>query len=335
MTAIKELSRDALHELVSHHNWDEGYGPLRAALQSPNCDRGTALWIYWHAAPESLRTYANAAEAKGDAERFNLVMWIHELYLNGTFGEATIAYDPTSPEDMTGLYPESDADAKWQVPNAMRLVSTEVDPQAGLRSAIVAGDEAAFREWLGKGGDATWADPSGVTPLMVAVERNRAFAIEALLEVGADANAVDRAALSALHRAAKKGHVTAVKALLAAGADPNVETRGGRRPLHDVKNARIAALLVEAGADPDARDTLDQSPLTFAEARRGKTASELAAYLVGVQGEPEEAEELEEVAEEAEEEAEPGEGEGEVERSRVVIAVIGAAVFLLIWIMFK
>lgn len=72
---------------------------------------------------------------------------------------------------------------------------------------------------------------------------------------------------TALHRAAADGDVAAAKALLARGADPNARDRAEATPLHHVIHARdddralaLARVLVEAGADPRARNASGRMP---------------------------------------------------------------------------
>lgn len=86
----------------------------------------------------------------------------------------------------------------------------------------------------------------------------------------------------ALLTAARQGRAAAVRCLLAAGVSPN--GGGGKNlPLAAASTPRVVALLVEAGADPNAHDpnrSLADTPLT-SKAHRGKTACVEALLAAG------------------------------------------------------
>lgn len=158
-------------------------------------------------------------------------------------------------------------------------------------------DRAETLRWLlAEGADADATDDSGRTPLMDAAEAGAAACVRVLLAAGADPNARDRfgsAALDAasttevlrllaaagsvldhvdgtgyslLKRAAESGELELARAALGLGANPDI-TRTGDTPLHMATahdQLAIARLLLEAGADPNARDVDDWTPLHFA-----------------------------------------------------------------------
>lgn len=86
----------------------------------------------------------------------------------------------------------------------------------------------------------------------------------------------------ALLTAARQGRAATVRCLLAAGSSPN--GGGGKNlPLAAASTPRVVALLVEAGADPNAHDpnrSLADTPLT-SKAHRGKTACVEALLAAG------------------------------------------------------
>ena len=65
-------------------------------------------------------------------------------------------------------------------------------------------------------------------------------------------------------------------ALLEAGADPNARDKDDRTPLHSAArsngNEAVVAALLEAGADPNARDKDDRTPLHSAARSNGNPA---------------------------------------------------------------
>ena len=67
-----------------------------------------------------------------------------------------------------------------------------------------------------------------------------------------------------LHNAARSGDLSAVKMLLEAGADPDARGRRGATPLHEAAyndNLAVVEALLAAGADPDAGERGDETPL--------------------------------------------------------------------------
>lgn len=97
---------------------------------------------------------------------------------------------------------------------------------------------------------------------------------ELFLERGFDINAV-KEGRTALHAAANSGVPTTVKWLLEHGADVNARGRIGRIPLHLAaernRSSKTAGILVEWGADLDAKDDQGLTALDVAE-HHGKTA---------------------------------------------------------------
>ena len=129
-------------------------------------------------------------------------------------------------------------------------------------------------------------DNAGRTPLHFAVSTggpaakydaaraHKPKAIAALIAAGADSNARDNNGQIPLHNAFM--YVPAAGALLAGGANPNARANSGRTPLHSVlsrmerrndvgKDAlaraiALAKVLIEAGADVDARPDIGNTP---------------------------------------------------------------------------
>ena len=174
-------------------------------------------------------------------------------------------------------------------------------PLPPLIEAVKASDAAAVRQLLKGGADVNAADVDGTTPLHWAVRRdagemtdlllragarpgsaNRygvtpltlaaangsAAMIKRLLDAGADAKAVSADGESALMTVARTGSVEGARHLLARGADVGArERRRGTTALMwaaDAGHARLAALLIEAGAKVADRSLGDYSALLIA-----------------------------------------------------------------------
>ncbi|MGN0016285.1 MAG: DUF2931 family protein [Candidatus Avelusimicrobium sp.] len=116
-------------------------------------------------------------------------------------------------------------------------------------------------------------DKNGFTPLMNAIRKNEGNTVSTLIKEGADVNYQASSGETALGLAVGGNFVLFTKELIAAGADVNKrDTSSGRTSLIDAAmngNAEIVNMLLEAGADKNARvvlygQELDENALTAA-----------------------------------------------------------------------
>ena len=91
--------------------------------------------------------------------------------------------------------------------------------------------------------------------------------VTACLEAGADVNAKESGYLAGtpLHHAVRKNKVPIIELLLNAGADIDARDTSGDTPLHEAcqgsKDPQVFRALLQAGADPNARDNDGSTPL--------------------------------------------------------------------------
>ena len=161
---------------------------------------------------------------------------------------------------------------------------------AGLLEMMMTSRNQAMLRWVR---DRIAGDPSLVREhyagrtLLHAASACGSFAlVELLLRVGADPNVADGGGHTALYSVANQcgtsEGASVVRILADAGADVNADD-GVKRctPLHMAArrgNARVAAALLDCGADIEARDSLGETPL-----RRAVNCNkpEVAALLIG------------------------------------------------------
>jgi uncharacterized protein len=158
----------------------------------------------------------------------------------------------------------------WRAPQILALLRAR-GVELDVFEAAAAGDAERVRTLL-------TADPSlrnahapdGWTALHLAGHFRHANVIDVLLAHGADVNAVSRNddANAPLHAAAAGGaDVGVMGRLVAAGARVDHRQSAGYTALHEVAaigNAAVVRLLLDAGAEPDARNGEGRTPAELA-----------------------------------------------------------------------
>ncbi len=192
------------------------------------------------------------------------------------------------------LKEEVHARARSADPFAALVTAVQANSPARARDALAA--HPSLRTRLSEGVPAQF----GATPLILAVHTGNRGLVDVLLEAGADINArsdwwagsfgvldddhglapylIERGATVTAHAAARLGMIDRLRDML--GTDPTlVDARGGdgQMPLHFASTVEIAQLLLEHGADIDARCVDHES--TAAQWMLGGR-HEVARYLV-------------------------------------------------------
>ncbi len=110
---------------------------------------------------------------------------------------------------------------------------------------------------------------AGKTPLQVASANGITDAVEALLDAGADPDVRDEFGDTLLHIACHNGRTDTVRFLLEHGADVNARNDGGETSIHRACGGwniedTLFQVLLDAGAEMDVRDNYDDTPLHHA-----------------------------------------------------------------------
>ena len=162
----------------------------------------------------------------------------------------------------------------------------QVDGTTALHWAAQRDELETARLLIEAGADVNAANDYGVTPLSLACTNGSVAMIQELLKAGADPNSTTEAGETAVMTAARTGNLEAVKALLALGSDLNQqEARRGQTALMlaiEQDHPPIARLLIQRGADVNARSTGGFTPLLFA-AQQGDLDSMQALLAAGAQ----------------------------------------------------
>jgi hypothetical protein len=176
-----------------------------------------------------------------------------------------------------------------------------------LVAAIKQGETAAVEALLARDPELAAAQEDGIPAVRLALYHRQPAILQALLAAQPPLDGLDHAALgwaadlrgdvaheadlvtrrsadgfTALHYACFFGGAGATAVLLEAGADPDAQAENDSRvrPLHSAaaaRDAQSAQLLLEAGADPDARQT---GGFTALQAAAQHDDEELAALLL-------------------------------------------------------
>jgi hypothetical protein len=111
-----------LHYFAMNYNWDDGEDALRAVLEHPLCDMGTASMIYWLAQPDLLLGW----EAEGrictgpELDDLTFVKRLQDRLLRRDFGPRQIRFDPRNVLGVDYTQPDAGSTGMPLVPGALK-----------------------------------------------------------------------------------------------------------------------------------------------------------------------------------------------------------------------
>ncbi len=112
----KPINAEDLYRRAQTHDLSEGYLLLRNILKHQNCDRGTALMMYWRARPEYFTRYSKEDEIqRWERINYKFVKLIEEKYT--TITNEVVIYDPHE-DGKVGLY-AGEFEPKYKIPEIM------------------------------------------------------------------------------------------------------------------------------------------------------------------------------------------------------------------------
>lgn len=271
------------------HNWDYGPDLLKKLLLDKDCDKATALLIYWRSDPGFYYAYPTEAEIpEWSVQGYQLMKAVEELILKDNFPER-ISYEPDLdriPKDNNIL---TKIPAKLLLPSIGKSDSAVLVNQfyygTLLIDACEKGDLEEIKEIIDKRPDCINVCIDTATPIHTAIKKNKV--LEYLIAKGADIHhpGDEDFDMQPIHSAALVGKNTAIKTLLQNGVNINAPTTIRRRtPLHIIlgignefhwnkyKLLSTLTLLLKNGADLTMEDAAGKTPIELAKENENKAA---------------------------------------------------------------
>jgi ankyrin repeat protein len=175
----------------------------------------------------------------------------------------------------TDITQENDMNADLQEINNDATISYEASK--ALWNALQENDTAAAQQAINDGADIDISNEDGFTALMFAAGQKNLAIVQELLEKGADTTARDKYNKTVLLQMSERGIEDINKALLQKDANgkpacnPNEADQFGKTPLmHAAQRSYtpLVIMLIEAGADTLAIDSIGRSALFYAREAR-------------------------------------------------------------------
>ncbi len=180
-----------------------------------------------------------------------------------------MAASPATPELLAAVRTGDTAAVRALVRKHADVNAADVDGTTALHWAARADDQATAALLVSAGSDVNAANRYGATPLSIAARNGNAALLRLLIDAGARTGAADERlpdGQTLLMHAARTGNAAAVSVLIRQGADVNAHERrlGTTALTWAVTEDRAAAarVLLDAGANPNARSALTRYPHT-------------------------------------------------------------------------
>jgi hypothetical protein len=272
---------EKLFKQAYYYNWDNGIDLLNKILDDDNCDKATALMIFWDGSPDYYYNIKNKTDfSQYDKNHFKLLCKISEMVLNNAF-PSFISYDPK--KDAT-------AQKKGNIPDYMyKPIVGEVDYKDILWPVENVDQDAIYKicsnctskkdmvELEERGVDFSKRILNGYSyPIQVSVNYGQVEAMKYFIEKNYNINKkYDKEPL--LFKAISNKHINIIKLFIKNNAKLNITGQYKRNVFHhiasmvdfnggfDNKMEEIATLFLHEGVDIWAKDVDKKTPLDLAE----------------------------------------------------------------------
>ncbi len=280
------------------YNWDYGLDFLKQLLLDKDCDKATALLIYWQSDPGFYYQYSSENEIpEWSTEGYQLMKAVEKLLLKNNFPEK-ITYEPDFTRVPTDINILNKIPKKLLLPSVGKSNSTVLANQFHygklLIDACIKGDLEKVQEIVNTRPDIIDICIEGSTPIHSSIYKIKVF--EYLLLQGADIHnsGEEDSEMQPIHSATLIGKNKVIKILIQHGANINVQTIHKKRtPLHIIlgisseyhwtryKLLSTLTFLLKNGADIHIKDNNGNTALDLAIANKNELAINIIAkYLV-------------------------------------------------------
>ncbi|MCP4138510.1 MAG: DUF4274 domain-containing protein [bacterium] len=249
-----------------YYNWDDGISKLLTMVKSKDCDKGTALLIYWLAHPEYYYKY-NDPDEMPEYERpvYNLIKTIEELILSKKLPEKII-YSPDKsliPKKLGKIPKEMIKSSKGDV-KSKDLINIK-SGKSEIQIACYDNDLKLVKSLISKGVDVN-EKTNDSCPLCEAVIAGNTKIVEYLIKTGANLKVkIGPKRYTLMHFAVRFRKLDIARILLQAGLPIDIKDKQGRTTLHEcvdwnekdwilLENEEYLYFLLENGANKEAKD---------------------------------------------------------------------------------
>jgi len=267
VAARKQTKSEKLFLKAYHFNWDDGVRGLVRMVKSKDCDRGTALMLYWHATPRFYKDFNCEEEVPEEhREHYRFLKQVEALLLSGRL-PSQISYAPDAaliPEDLGNIPPILTQPSAGEV-DGQALLNRDIG-ELQLLKACGDGDMARVQELVDKGFEVD-QKINGSMPLQMAVLGNHVDVARFLISRGAPLNKkTGPSGFTLLHWATQSCHLEVANVLLEHGLHVDAKAKWKRTSLHqavywdeemwvECEMEKAVRWLLAHGANPKVQDS--------------------------------------------------------------------------------
>ena len=121
------LSSSEQYFLASKYNWDDGTIVLDWIIDSPKCDKGTAVMIFWMAEPDYYFDYSEETVDDWARDVWKLLQKIIKKLKNNEFNKSKFAFNPKKSGYKTDW---ESAKEIWELPEILIKGTKGIKPIA-------------------------------------------------------------------------------------------------------------------------------------------------------------------------------------------------------------
>jgi hypothetical protein len=123
---LRKMGPDGWHRIALYGNWDFIEPEVwRWIVTQPDCDRATALAVFWKAQPDYYVAFADRGSVPSvNRDGFDLITLIRNRWLAGAYARAELAFDrerDSAPVDMAALERRHGEGVARTIPASMRV----------------------------------------------------------------------------------------------------------------------------------------------------------------------------------------------------------------------